>query len=456
MERSISITRRLTLAILLLEAVSATTLIGAIAFHERHIQLRALDANIQGTADALMASVQDAEAALDIRGARVSKDAVYRVEDEQGRVLGVGGDVPKPEVWPSGNGVAFRNSDLHGRTYRFVILRGGRGVTIVYGRPVGHVWHEVFEAIGALAVGTGILLVLTAVAMIWQLKRSLWPLQELAQEAQRITSESWKFNCPALAKETEELRPLALALEGTLARLQRSFEQQRRFTSDAAHELKTDLAIVKSSLQLLLMRRRTADEYRGGLISSLDDFSRPELTVQRMLTLARVEQPEGEDAERPFCSLRGVVEETVHRLTPFADTRQVNVSLQTMTDAILPIDRHDALLLCSNVLLNALQHTPVRSSVQIEATFRDDKVSLTVRDEGEGITDKDRPHLFEPFYRGDPSRSRKSGGAGLGLSICKAICQRVGGAIEITNIPAGGALVAITLPAQQVAEKTPP
>jgi signal transduction histidine kinase len=76
---------------------------------------------------------------------------------------------------------------------------------------------------------------------------------------------------------------------------------------------------------------------------------------------------------------------------------------------------------------------------------------MTVRDQGEGISDKDRDSVFEPFYRGDPSRSRKSGGTGLGLSICKAICERAGGTIEITNDPAGGALVMVTLPARTTA-----
>jgi signal transduction histidine kinase len=75
-----------------------------------------------------------------------------------------------------------------------------------------------------------------------------------------------------------------------------------------------------------------------------------------------------------------------------------------------------------------------------------DSACLTVQDQGEGVSDEDRPYLFEPFYRGDPSRSRKSGGTGLGLSICKAICERVGGSIEISNATAGGAIVTVRLP----------
>jgi signal transduction histidine kinase len=104
--------------------------------------------------------------------------------------------------------------------------------------------------------------------------------------------------------------------------------------------------------------------------------------------------------------------------------------------------------LFSNTLLNALQHSPDGAAVQIVLKVGESKAWITVRDHGEGISEKAQAHIFEPFYRGDPSRSRKSGGTGLGLSICKAICERAGGSIEIVNNHGGGALVTITLPAE--------
>ena len=113
-------------------------------------------------------------------------------------------------------------------------------------------------------------------------------------------------------------------------------------------------------------------------------------------------------------------------------------------DAKVPIDSRDALLLCSNILLNALQHSPTGGTVRIALSVGGETAWLTVQDQGEGISEQQRAHLFEPFYRGDPSRSRKSGGTGLGLSICKAICERAGGSIEIANSPAGGALVTVS------------
>jgi signal transduction histidine kinase len=247
-----------------------------------------------------------------------------------------------------------------------------------------------------------------------------------------------------------ELRPLTSAIEKTIGRLQRSFEQQRRFTSDAAHELKTDLAIVKSSLQLLSMRTRTVTEYEDGLAVGLDDLTRLERTVQKMLTLARLEQPESSGNQT--CRIDEVLRSAVQQSIPLADLRSNNIAISRLSAATVPLDRGDAMLLCSNILLNALQHSPEHGTVEVTSALQEQQVQLFIRDHGEGINEEDLSLLFEPFYRGDPSRSRKSGGTGLGLSICKAICDRVGGSISIANHADGGAVVTVTLPTPQIRE----
>jgi two-component system OmpR family sensor kinase len=465
--QSVSITRRLTITVLVLELFSAIALIGAITVNERRTELKAFDATLRGTADSIMGAVQDAEnetgdVMLDMQGVQLANNAVLRVEDERGKIIGSVGNIPAQVTQSVTVASTFQNVQVSGRNYRFVIHHGlrildpeepsggiRRTITIIYGAPVDHVWHEVFEAIRFFVIATAILLGITALGMVLLLRRGLSPLHELAKQAERITTSSWQFESPESAKRTKELRPLAHALEAALNRLQRSFEQQRRFTSDAAHELKTDVAIVKSSLQLLSMRKRTVEEYSRGLALGLDDFTRLEMTVQKMLTLARLEQPrevDGQQATRSSCSLRDVIEETVHQSRSFADLKEVTMKVQITSNAQAPIDRRDALLLCSNVLLNALQHSPPQSTVHIEMTVTEGTANLTVRDEGEGIRNEDRRHIFEPFYRGDQSRSRKSGGTGLGLSICKAICERAGGSIQISNNVTAGALVTITLP----------
>src|SRR5260370_11887491 len=152
------------------------------------------------------------------------------------------------------------------------------------------------------------------------------------------------------------------------------------------------------------------------------------------------------DTTRRVCSLRDVVEEAVHHSKAVAELKYVDIKVEVEADLQVSIDGRDALLLCSNVLINALQHSPARSSVAVHVITEGEQFRLTVRDEGEGILNEDRPYLFEPFYRGDPSRSRKSGGTGLGLSICKAICERAGGSIPISYPPPPAAPLPLTPP----------
>jgi signal transduction histidine kinase len=162
-----------------------------------------------------------------------------------------------------------------------------------------------------------------------------------------------------------------------------------------------------------------------------------------------LEQPEETDRAGftlPFCSLRNAVEEAVQLSTPLAELKNVEIVLDSLEDTIVSIDGRDAILLCSNVLINALQHSHEGGKVQITLVQREDRSVLGVKDWGEGISHEDRPFLFDAFYRGDISRSRKSGGTGLGLSICKAICDRAGGSIEISNHEDGGAFVTVSLP----------
>jgi len=154
-----------------------------------------------------------------------------------------------------------------------------------------------------------------------------------------------------------------------------------------------------------------------------------------------------------FGSLRDVVDSVilkVNRLPSYAQSS--NATLMPGSGSIA----NDAFLLCSNILLNALQHSPDGSTVQGALTADEQTAHLTIQDQGEGISEEHRDLLFEPFFRGDLSRSRKSKGTGLELSICKAICLQAGGSINIANNAARGVLVAVTLPAAHLSFASTP
>lgn len=456
-----SITRRLIISVLVLEVLAGVALVGAVAANERRVQYKAFDANLVATSNSLLGSVQEGlndNVRLEEPERELPGDSLWRVTDEQNRLLGSQGELPALAFQAN----SFRDAKIDGRSYRFFTLTGEKildpdqaggvhhQVKIVYGLPDGRVLHEVVEAIRFFAVCTAVLLGITTLLLVWLVRRLLSPIHSLANAASEITSTHWEFEPPSSARRFVELRPLTSAIEKTIARLQRSFEQQKRFTSDSAHELKTDLAIVKSSLQLLSMKTRTVSEYEHGLAVGLEDLTRLESTVQKMLTLARLEQA-GSPGNQ-MCRIDEILRAAIQQSVPLARLRSNNIALRSLAAASVPLDRGDAMLLCSNILLNALQHSPANGTVEVTCAMRDQSVDLSIRDYGEGINDADPALLFEPFYRGDPSRSRKSGGTGLGLSICKAICGRAGGSISIANHPDGGAVVTVSLPTLQMDE----
>jgi signal transduction histidine kinase len=453
-----SITRRLTLSVLLLEFVAALVLIATVGNHERHVQFTLFKTNLRASATSLLGAVQegntkDGSIAMDQRSLSFPRSAVYRVSDAEGSILGTQGHPPSISA---GSG-SFTETDVDGQQYLFYSLTGEKtidpgkpfaisyNVRAIYGMPVGRVWHEVIEAIRFFTLATLVLLGITALLLTWLTRRFLQPIRHLAAEADRIDTDTWVFNAPSSSRRFVELQPLASAIEESVARLQRSFEQQRRFTSDAAHELKTDLAIVKSSLQVLSMRQRTVDEYEVGIRLGLDDIGRLEGTVKKMLTLARLEQASRPDNQR--CDFSEAVLDAVTQSEPFAELKQVKVVVQVPTHkSVVLMSKEDAFLLCSNVLVNALQHSPPQGKVEVIVTHEPARISLSIKDEGEGIALEDKPFLFDAFFRGDASRSRRTGSTGLGLSICKALCSRSGGTISLSNHPDGGAFLEIGLP----------
>ena len=139
-----------------------------------------------------------------------------------------------------------------------------------------------------------------------------------------------------------------------------------------------------------------------------------------------------------------------------AELRWVKLTLATDHPAFVPLSSEECALLCSNLLLNALQHSPPRTEVKILLRAESNSAELRVEDQGDGVDPGLLPHVFERFSRGDPSRSRNTGGTGLGLAICKAIVEKAGGAIALENGPGYGATAVVRLPRVTVPATTEP
>ncbi len=463
--RTRSITWRLIAAVLAVEFAAAVLVIFLSWGYERHAHFRAFDVMLHGRADSVLGAVQDAEDAqdnvmLDTLDLRLPADEVYEVYDERGRLLG------RSSNWTgSGEGYAAQAQDgivrrmVNGQHYRLLRLHGSRivdpgepnggtlrRVSVLYGVPTERVWDAIWRSVSAYAAGSLLLLLVTGPLVAWVLHRGLAPLRELAALAGNVSADAWEFEPPETARTTRELAPLTHALESVLQRLEMAFVQQRTFVSDAAHELKTAVAVVKSSLQLLGLRTRTPAEYQAGLDRCLADTGRLEDLVVKMLTLARVESAAPPAADSASCDAVQCLEDTVRELETVAALRQVRVDKTAPETASVPLTAEDCQLVVSNLLLNALQHSPAGSQVQLNLSVMNDAVELRVADHGEGIDPTSQPHVFDRFFRGDPSRSRATGGAGLGLAICKAVVEKAGGSVSLASAPGQGTIVTVRMP----------
>jgi signal transduction histidine kinase len=282
------------------------------------------------------------------------------------------------------------------------------------------------------------------VLLVFLAQRLLLPLRELAAAAGSIEPTSLAFEAPPAAVETTELRPLAEALQRMVARVRSAFEAEKRFFHDAAHELKTAAAVVRSSVQVLDMKPRTVDAYHAGLERVLQDTERLEDLISRMLSLARYETTAPIPPAQT--SLAGQAEFIVETLRTFAESRDVRVAVTYQADVKANLGVEAAQTLISNLLMNAIQHSASGAEVRVFIAEKDaGEATLVVEDKGSGIALENQQRVFERFYREDKSRSRETGGAGLGLSICKSIVEGAGGSIGIESEPGKGTRIIVRL-----------
>lgn len=190
-------------------------------------------------------------------------------------------------------------------------------------------------------------------------------------------------------------------------------------------------------------------EYEAGLERCQADCERMEEIVAKMLTLARVENEDETKVGRYATSLTDSLHTVAEELATVALVKKQRISISGDEAAEVDVAPEQLRLLCSNLILNSLQHS--LEGAEVRATVRTERHSteLRIEDDGSGIEPELLPHVFDRFYRSDPSRSRKTGGTGLGLAICKAIVVRAEGTIGIASEPGRGTTVTVRFPLER-------
>jgi signal transduction histidine kinase len=325
-------------------------------------------------------------------------------------------------------------------------------LTVVYASPTARLDQQVQHSGIYIAVSSLLLLAVTIPLALWGIRRGLLPLQELAERAALVSTQAWELRLPEEVQQVKELRPLTESMTTMLDRLRHSFDQQREFLGNSAHELKTPVAVLKSTLQSLLQRPRTLDEYRAGIEHSLEDLERLDQLLQWILRLARAEQWARGALRRDLetIDVTATCEDAIERIRHLADSRTTTVRLSKNGPVPFRADPEDLQLIWINLLENAVRYSPPGGSIDVAVSWGNSGgAQITFEDHGSGIDPAHLPHVFERFYRGDPSRNRATGGFGLGLAIVKALVEAYGGMITADSTPGKGTRMTVVLPASR-------
>jgi len=274
-------------------------------------------------------------------------------------------------------------------------------------------------------------------------RKALAPIKSISKTIDKI-SESNLSERINVEDTPEELRILASSFNCTLDSLERSFNRQRQFAADASHELRTPLSVILSQSEIILRKDRTTREYKNALAAIRESAMMMSQIIGRLLTLARL-STDKVGLKIEDIDLNEIIRESIKLLSPLAEQRGISINTSADGQSVISGDKAALLELFTNLIDNAIKYNVPGGKVDISIRKETGFIVTEIRDTGIGIPESDLDKVFDRFYRVDKSRSKESGGIGLGLSICSEIVKLHGGRIEIKSKLAEGTTVYVHL-----------
>jgi len=451
-----------TTAILLAAAVSANWLLARAVFGQLDAALLVIGETEAGSALDNPAGVHlhDLDASADPASLRLNRlDKLVQIIDNRGAVLLRNAalrdsELPAPATlvarlrqgetvietasWNDGEPIRLLTLPIRVTgSYPFAVQVGtSLRPTYAFLRTARVLWLAMSIAVLAAVIATGTLLARSA----------LRPVSTALHMAQQIGDAIGGRRLPHPGT-TDEIGRLVSTLNAMLDRLERSLNGHRRFTADAAHELRTPLSRLRSELEIALRRPRSLEEYRDVLRSGLDETVRLTDLTDALLTLARLDTEQAAwPANTPFGVTSDALEAECRRIQAEAGRRRVEVVVEASPRLEVRVPPGLLALLVGNLLQNAIKFSPPGGRVIASVSAVHGEAVLSISDSGPGIAAAHLPKIFDRFFRGDPARSADVPGFGLGLSICHAIADRYCGVIEVMPNPTGGSVFSARLP----------
>jgi signal transduction histidine kinase len=323
----------------------------------------------------------------------------------------------------------FTESGLRFAAMRATVSGGSGIVAVGYSTKI---LEDAFYRLLAISF-TVILLLAVPLTLIGHvfIKRQLKPLEEISFQAQAITN-PFQSKRIRTTNSTQEITAIQKALNNMLAQLEAVFQSERAFFSDAAHTLKTPLAVLRSQLET----SRIPKKKRSELINTIDLASD---TVQDLLFLAKISD---QNQAREQFSLSQLMADLAELAQSLGEEKQLRVTSSIQPGVNFTADRKLLQRAMANIVHNAVVYNQKHGSIKLELRQTKDKILLSVQDSGSGISKKDLPHIYERFYRG---KNQLVKGSGLGLAIAKVATESMNGKLALASSPRG-TKVTVTLP----------
>ena len=278
-------------------------------------------------------------------------------------------------------------------------------------------------------------------------RRSLSPIGYIASKARSITSENLSERLHPRGTD-DEMDDLIGTINGMIGRLESSFKRMAEFTADASHELKTPICAMRGEAEVLLSKGRPADEYQEGLVHFIEQFDHLNQMINDLILLSKFDASQMDLKMAPI-QLDLLIKELCNLFQVLAEQNKITLEMGTIDEATVIGDKGRLQQLFTNLIDNAIKYTS-HGSIRVRVEENKDSAVVKIEDTGIGIPKEEQERIFKRFYRIDKSRSKETGGVGLGLSIAEWIAHAHHGKIDVDSELNRGSTFTVYLPIHNI------
>ena len=288
-----------------------------------------------------------------------------------------------------------------------------------------------------------IILIFSIIAGNFLIYKSFSPIEKVLEELKSINASDLSARLKN-SNNQDEINQLITEINNLLIRLESSFERISQFSSDASHELKTPLTIIKGELEIALRKDRNIDEYKQSLKTSLEEVIVIEQTINDLLFLAKNEKDLITTNMEEILYFDEIIDESINEVKNFAKINRIKIKFELLETIEFKGYSNLLKIAIKNILKNAIQYSHANSEIIVKSYKKNELFYISIQDFGIGIPSNEQEKIFEKFYRTDRSRNKNSGGTGLGMSIVKKIIDIHKGSIQLESVENVGSTITIS------------